>query len=491
MIRARRITRAGVYAAIGALWLATLCCRAQDIKTGVTYVCNGERVIVTGCAIDDQSDPARCQVEYPDRPKRVTAGGSFPIYKSTTRGELRKLLPTCTPPSAEEVKQHEDFERSIEEDQQKAVREQQEFREAHQRQNQNTGGTTDPGTLAMRRCAAAGRDPMLCMNEVFSNGLRDMAGGSFNVNGKEVYGKKFSAGLRMTGVYRENQLSLTFNEDHVLVGCGGAVYEAEYSVKRAGSRIVVTTTPDPRRQSMGVKPFTLTMAPGGYLEGAGTLEAIRERSTGPGAQTAQARRQYLTEEQVRNDYSSRLNEVHRDAGGNFYVDVKPGTMHSASLVSCQMRTVQPTGSTGPTYASQSVGLMTGSSTSAMFGGAPTEKRPWPGPGLRMVGSYRGAGGLSLEFHEDSVIVGCKDSFLSSSYAVRQSGDQLVVEIDNRPQRMAMRLGPDGSLAGSGGVRVEGHAFVGDKQADAQRSSGSSYFASAAASCSVGTLIAER
>ena len=119
-------------------------------------------------------------------------------------------------------------------------------------------------------------------------------------------------------------------------------------------------------------------------------------------------------------------------------DVKPGTMYSATLVRCPLKTVQPTDSTGPTYAAQSAEPLTGSSTSAMFGGAPTEKRPWPGPGLRMVGSYRSAGGLSLEFHEDSVMVGPRKAFSSSCYTVGQSGNKLVVQIENRPERIALQ-----------------------------------------------------
>jgi hypothetical protein len=72
---------------------------SETFQVGVIYVCKGERVMITGCDIHDQSDAAYCQAEWRDRPQP----SGFPAYTSETRGSMRQLIPTCTPPSAKQL----------------------------------------------------------------------------------------------------------------------------------------------------------------------------------------------------------------------------------------------------------------------------------------------------------------------------------------------------------------------------------------------------
>src|ERR1700678_1557697 len=72
---------------------------AQDLHTGVTYVCNGERMLVESCNMRDTSDTSSCMVQHPDR----TLHNSFGAYTNETRGALKKLIPTCKQPSADEI----------------------------------------------------------------------------------------------------------------------------------------------------------------------------------------------------------------------------------------------------------------------------------------------------------------------------------------------------------------------------------------------------
>src|SRR5580698_11316000 len=72
---------------------------AQDVQTGVTFVCNGERLLVEGCNIRDTSDTSTCMVAHPDH---LTATG-LNTYTSVTRGDLKKLLPTCQQPTAKQI----------------------------------------------------------------------------------------------------------------------------------------------------------------------------------------------------------------------------------------------------------------------------------------------------------------------------------------------------------------------------------------------------
>ena len=78
---------------------ATAFAAAQDIKLNVTYVCNGERIYVESCNIRDTSDTSTCQVAHHVRPQH----NGFMAYTSETRGNLKKLLPTCTQPTAAEI----------------------------------------------------------------------------------------------------------------------------------------------------------------------------------------------------------------------------------------------------------------------------------------------------------------------------------------------------------------------------------------------------
>jgi hypothetical protein len=54
-----------VLAGLLGLLLATVA-SAQDIQTGVTYVCNGERISIDSCNIFNTSDTSTCMVGHPD-----------------------------------------------------------------------------------------------------------------------------------------------------------------------------------------------------------------------------------------------------------------------------------------------------------------------------------------------------------------------------------------------------------------------------------------
>ena len=126
------------------------------------------------CNVDDKSDTARCTASYPDRPKPR----GVTVTQSTTRGEVRKLFSTCKPPSAEDIAAGERYDQMTAYDQNRALKEQRDY--VAQMQARMRGQTTDPGTLAMRRCVAAGREPMECLGEVFNSGFKGMAGEPHN-----------------------------------------------------------------------------------------------------------------------------------------------------------------------------------------------------------------------------------------------------------------------------------------------------------------------
>src|SRR5580704_18922466 len=90
---------------------------AQDLQLHVTYVCNGERMFIENCNIRDLSDNANCFVGHPDT---ILSNGLMK-YTNETRGSLKKLLPTCKQPSADEVARTKAFDKKVA-DKQEALR---------------------------------------------------------------------------------------------------------------------------------------------------------------------------------------------------------------------------------------------------------------------------------------------------------------------------------------------------------------------------------
>src|SRR5580698_10272245 len=110
----RALRKTIVALALGAAGVAGMrAAAAQDIKLNVTYVCNGERVVIDSCNIRDTSDTSTCMVGHPDT---VLPNGLMK-YTYETRGNLKKLLPTCKQPSDDELKRAQAFNKKVQDTQ--------------------------------------------------------------------------------------------------------------------------------------------------------------------------------------------------------------------------------------------------------------------------------------------------------------------------------------------------------------------------------------
>jgi hypothetical protein len=96
---------------LGIAMLLGVSASAQGVKLNVTYVCNGERIYVESCNIRDLSDTSTCMVGHPDRPKH----NGFMAYISEARGTLKKLIPTCKQPTAQELTAADAFKKKQQE----------------------------------------------------------------------------------------------------------------------------------------------------------------------------------------------------------------------------------------------------------------------------------------------------------------------------------------------------------------------------------------
>jgi hypothetical protein len=352
--------------------------------------------------------------------------------------------------------------------------------------NPGMNGPSDPGTMELRRCVTAGRDPLQCFGEVFHGGIMDMLGGNQGLG--SAFGQTLPTGLRMTGLYGDGHFGLSFTEDTLWVTCNQVTTQANYTVAMNNGQVVINTTPGLEGTKLGNKPFSLGFTPEGNIVRTGTIQ-ITAMVPAPGShpQAQQTRRRYISEEEAR--HAPYWENPQRDAGGNPYVDepMTSGGPMVSKTATCQMGTDRPLSSVGPTYAMNTLNPLLNVLGADMIGGAPWKQRSakdkaWPGPGLRLHGEYDGQGGLSLEFHEDTVVLGCGETYLASHYSIRDTNSQWIISIDNRGNPVTLALGPGRSLSGSGPIRVNGNAFVGDRN-----NGNGPMFAASMATCQSGSL----
>jgi hypothetical protein len=69
----------------------------------------------------------------------------------------------------------------------------------------------------------------------------------------------------------------------------------------------------------------------------------------------------------------------------------------------------------------------------------------------MNGTYTGPGGLESEFQPDSAAVRCGDAVLAMPYTVERKENQITVNIKDAVTPVALTLGGDGKLSGSGQI----------------------------------------
>ena len=84
------------------------------------------------------------------------------------------------------------------------------------------------------------------------------------------------------------------------------------------------------------------------------------------------------------------------------------------------------------------------------------------PGLRMNGKYVGQGGLDIEFHAESTVLACGQIESEHTYMVPNTGNQVLVNLEDNGKPMVLTFGPDGKLAGSGPVQLRGRLLTGRK-----------------------------
>jgi hypothetical protein len=298
---------------------------------------------------------------------------------------------------------------------------------------------------AMRRCAESGRSETQCMMEGIGKSFMDMTTSAVPMLG-ELLKKNPLYGVRVAGVYPgSNKLSFTFFTEYVTVGCADLEKSNKpYTTAVVPEGVRITISSEPR-------PIVLTMRPDGRLAG-----------TGPTDITGQV---VVGWEQWTRTWSD----------GRVEPFTKP--VYQTFTRRCDIVSLAASGPSPPeATASNAIGSVMG-----VLGGS-EQNVPKPTPaGLRMAGEYGTQAALDIEFRPEGAILGCGPVAVLKPYTVAFQGGRVVVSIANGASPLALALGADRRLTGSGSVKVDG------RQATGASGNGGLTYVPRSATCPVGVI----
>jgi hypothetical protein len=452
-VRAHSLGIASVVGLLSSLLLGGIAA-AQDVQTNVTYICNGERVVIDSCNMRDTSDTSRCMVGHPDT---VLANGLMK-YTSETRGDLKKVLPTCKQPSADELKRAQAFNKRVQDTQeanQKKAEDDLNAREAQAQAAMSGRAPQKPVTpeeRAIRRCITSGRLPASCTGNALLGAFGQMLS---SVLPSTTQGA--TAGPEMAGVFQgAGGWRLDFIDGGVLVNCSFLSpdqhsYKLEFN--SGHPTLVIDTAP---------KPLVLALGPGGAITGPGpvTLDGVVATGSGGGGDDVTYSKGYRDEngKMLTNGQAATAPNVYDGAGNRIYVPA--GSAGGGQPTFARRRATCPALNLSSKGAGVGVQTMQTDLLKTVFGG--DKGAPTP-PGIRMRGIYAAPTGFSVQFFPESAILGCgADAARAYPYSVVAEGTKAVVQINAPDHPLTLGLQPDGSLdpGGTGPYQVHGRTVTG-------------------------------
>jgi len=419
--------------------LSSIASAEQSFQTGVTYVCNGERMEIESCNMQNLSDLASCMVAHPDRPLH----NGFMAYTNETRGALNKLVPTCKQPSAEELARHQAFQKKVQDKQ-----------DALEKQAYGKSDATEARAVArpvqsvedqeVIRCLESGKSESQCMSNRLVNPVMSMV----NTLLPGAAAEPQPTGLLVIGAYKgQGNINISFNENSVRVGgCGNLVPDShKFAIEMRGNQAVVNVQNNPQ-------PYVLSFRPDGALAGPGTVEVKGNVIVGN-------TRSWHVPQPTDSDYDQFRSGYWRNI-----------PTYQSKTERCTLGIMAPTGSISP-----DTGNFLG-----VFGSSKTLQKTLV-PGLRLAGEYSGGGGFSVKFNADSAVLKCGESADTQDYVVENSGNQTLIKIQNASKPVVLNFKSDGTLIGSGPVQVNGRRLTGKNANDDLT------FAPRPATCTLGIL----
>jgi hypothetical protein len=452
--------------------LAITAAWAQDIPLHLTYVCNGEHIFVDSCNIRDTSDSSTCSVAHPDKPLH----NGLLAYTTETRGNLKKLLPACTPPTAKQIASEDAFKKK-----------QQEIIAARDKKAQDELNAQkanavrvnipepkpamSPEKRAMNRCVTSGRVPATCMGNALMNPFSAIIGKVLPKVGKTLPpGPEIAGAFQGAGNWR-----IEFDDRFAMLKCS-ELYPQQYDytmeIKNNRASLTIDMTP---------KPLPMTIGPDGNLHGPGPVQvdgavlAGYTRVAGDSGGFTDAHGTVVPDSQALAMQSSGT-PIYRN--GVKYTGTIDGTSRPNLIPKRATCVAQNLSSKN---AGQSATAAATDVLKAMFNDG--DKGPPTPAGIRMHGIFAASTGFSIEFFPESAVLGCgPDAARAYPYTVIADGAQAVIKVDAPDHPLTLAFKPDGSLdAGAGSYQVHGRTITG------QDDNGDFKFAPLEQTCGLGTL----
>lgn len=332
--------------------------------------------------------------------------------------------------------------------------EQQQMEAARERQSTSpAAGTADPGTLAARRCAAAGRSLTECLGEAVGSSLHAVSPGA----------KLLPPGLRLHGIYTApGGLAISFaagtldQPGSANLQCGKIEGgNGAYAITVRDGATVVTVPNRP-------VPLTLTLRADGRLDGPASARVDGQVVVGykPGGPVTKTESHMAGEaimagdvgkfnawdvKQERNGQFTLLNSVSTTStvmGG-------PATIYRPASQQCPIGTLAAAAPVRKKPAALAAAV-------ADLAGASSREVP---VGVRLSGVFRSPDGARLEFRPDLAVLDCGEVQISPGYSV-EVGERVSVRLQSVPP-IVLAYRPEGLLAGPvGAVRVNGRVLTG-------------------------------
>jgi hypothetical protein len=449
--------------------LAASPARAQEIILNVTYICNGEHIYVYGCDIRDKSDAAWCSVGHPDKAKNGTD-----TYTSTTRGELKKLLPTCQQPSAQQVAKRKEFDQRLQ-----ASRDADEKRAYDQMHPANATGMPGqrqmtPEQRKVNRCVTSGRLPATCTGNALMRGFDELTGHVMSAVAPDLPpGPEISGAFEGAGSWR-----IDFGDRGAAMKC--SVLDASsytYTVQFRDNRAVVTLNTAPKPTVLAIHGDDLT-GPGpltidgkvivGWTKGGGfagpstaghyeTQQVTTHQELTPLEATPYAGQDGLTRNGQMYDMASTKTES-TWVPGQAAAPSGPQPIYGPKRATCVAPQLSSKNA-GPSSTVAATGMLK-SLFSDGDAGPPTP------PGIRMHGIFSASTGFSVEFFPESAVLGCgPDAARAYPYTVIADGTRSSIKIDAPDHPLQLAIRADGSLdpGSTAPYQVHGRAVLGQDQ----------------------------
>ena len=453
---------------------STICAAGQDIPIGVTYVCSGEHLFVENCNIRDTSDTSKCMVGHPDT---VLPNGLMK-YTYETRGDLKKLLPTCKQPSAQQMaaakafqdKQQAAYNANVAKANQQMAAIEQQQTAAYSGQPQKPKSADE---RAMNRCITSGRLPASCTGNALLGGFTSMLGQATQMLGVAPAESKPQSGPTMAGVFvGAGNWRLDFIDGGVLVNCSflspnQESYKLEFSNNHAS--LIVETKPKPLVLTLhadgtvtGPGPVTIDGVVASGMAGGGSTPGHTETQTTTNTQRINANQApAYSGDQLTNTGGGTYDATHTTTTSTYV----PGTSTPSYATFSPRRATCPALNLSTKGASVGIQTMQTDMLKTMFGG---DKGPPTPPGIRMQGIFAASTGFSVQFFPESAVLGCgPDAARAYPYTVTAGANGAVIRIDAPDHPLTLSLRHDGMLdpGATGPYQVHGRVITGQNNND--------------------------